>query len=1048
MSPRIFFDLGGHSLLAAELCARLRDALDLEVSVVDVFQYPTIRSLAQALQAQLDEAPVELDIHAPWQTRGSNDIAVIGLSCRFPGADNAEAFWRNLRDGTCSIHQFTEEELQQAGIPAEIYNRDDYVRAGAILDDVDQFDPSFWGISKREAVYMDPQHRLFLDTCWQALEDAGYRPSQHGARTGVFAGSFLPFYLLNYLQGGGLIDPTNPALAHLTEIGNDKDYVATRVSYLLNLRGPSVTVQTACSTALVAVANACQSLLAGECDMALAGASSVTLPHAGYRYMDGFVNSRDGQCRAFDADASGTVLGDGVGVVVLKRLEDARMAGDHILGVIKGYAVNNDGNLKADYSAPSVQGQAEVIATAQAMAGVDPRSISYVEAHGTGTLVGDPIEVRGLTMAFRQGTDETGFCALGSVKPNIGHSNIAAGIAGLIKVLLSLQHNQLPPTINFRRLNPAMPLDSTPFFVNDQLRDWSVPEGQRRRAGISSFGIGGTNCHVVVEEWRDQHTDHTQSETLHPVPQLLPLSAKTPASLERGRLALVDHLQAHPELNLADVAYTLQVGREGFAHRLAVCAEDIPTAVQALQRAKLKDDANRAQSIVFMFSGQGSQYLKMGVGLYATSLTFQHWVDTCGDILKPLIHDNIRQRLYNGDDPSAAEAVFSQPHILQPALFTVEYALARTLMKQGIHPTAVVGHSLGEYVAACIAGVLSLEDALMLVAARGYAMEAAPEGAMLAVSLSEREATAFLAERGPLTFDDGPDVGIAAVNGPSRVVLSGSCQAVEHAQQTLDQAGVACQLVHVNRAFHSPMMAQAAATISAKARDIALNPPAIPLASNLTGAWLTDAQATDPAYWGDHMLHAVRFDDNVKHILAQKPDVLLEVGPGRILSSLATEIQSKTSQAAAPLIAPTMRHPRETDNLRCQIPMPYVSSTLDDWDRPRLERATRWATTPPVITSPVCFCAGTLLARRTTNRLEPSPPSPGRTSDIQCPSTSRTPRPSLRPLGRAAIVRVPVGYHFTRVPHRSPCLRTSDCTGNGICGDGTRSRGNPHTSAS
>ena len=912
-----FFDLGGHSLLAAALCARLREALDLQISVVDVFQYPTIRALAHALEAQRKDEPIRLHIQAPWRHAGADTIAVIGLSCRFPGADHAEAFWRNLRDGVCSIHSFSDAELQQAGIPADIYHREDYVKAGAILDHVDQFDAAFWGISKREAVYMDPQHRLFLEACWQALEDAGYPPSQSGARTGVFAGSFLPLYLLHYLGGGGLLDPTNPALAHLTEIGNDKDYVATRVSYLLNLRGPSVTVQTACSTALVAVAQACQSLLAGECDMALAGASSLTLPHAGYRYLDGFVNSRDGQCRAFDADASGTVLGDGVGVVVLKRLQDARAAGDHIYGLITGYAVNNDGNLKADYSAPSVQGQAEVIATAQAMAGVNPRSISYVEAHGTGTLVGDPIEVRGLTLAFRQGTADKAFCALGSVKPNIGHSNIAAGIAGLIKVLLSMRHGQLPPTIHFRRLNPAMPLEATPFFVNDRLREWTVPDGEPRRAGVSSFGIGGTNCHVVVEEWQDTQAEPSGAAPARALPQILPLSAKTPEALEQGRLNLIHYLQTHATLNLADAAYTLQVGREAFGHRLAVCAHDLPAAIQGLQRAAPKGTVKRALSIVFMFSGQGAQYRRMGADLYASMPAFRHWVETCRDFLKPLIQHDIQQLL----DPDAGDESdpFSRAHLLQPALFTVEYALARTLMELGIQPTAVVGHSLGEYVAACIAGVLSLEDALSLVAARGFAMEAAGEGAMLAVKLSEQELHTFLAERGKQVFDDGPDVGVAAVNALGHVVLSGSCQAVAQAKQALQAAGVNCQPVYVNRAFHSPMMAQAAQTIVQHARAVTLNPPVIPLASNLTGTWLTSVQATDPSYWGEHMMQPVRFCDNVQRILAQSPDMLLEVGPGRILSSLAADIQSKVSNGPAPLIAPTMRHPHETETTDTQF---------------------------------------------------------------------------------------------------------------------------------
>ncbi len=938
-----FFDLGGHSLMAAELCTRLRAALDLQVSVVDIFQYPTVRALAHALQAQVEVQPVRLDIHTPTRPFNDTSIAIVGMACRFPGADGPNQFWHNLQEGLCSIRTFSDKELEARGVPPEVYNHPDYVRAGATLDDVDQFDPAFWGISRREAMLMDPQHRLFLECCWHALEHAGYAPMQDGGRTGVFAGSFLPLYLLHVLHGGGLMDPTNPAMAHLTEIGNDKDYVATRVSHLLNLRGPSVSVQTSCSTGLVAIATACQALLAGQCDTALAGASSITFPQAGYLYVDGFINSRDGQCRAFDAEASGTILGDGVGVVTLKRLEDAKAAGDHILGVIKGFAVNNDGNLKADYSAPSVQGQAEVIATAQAMAGVAPETISYIEAHGTGTLVGDPIEVRALTTAFQQSIQETGFCAIGSVKPNIGHSNITAGVAGLIKVILCLQHRQLPPTINFKIPNPAMQLESTPFFVNDQLRDWEPHNGTPRRAGITCLGIGGTNCHMVVEEWpgnavKDKVIE-PDGDSLH---HLLTLSAKTPGALEQNRQRLIETLETHPDINLHDAAYTLHVGRETFSHRLAVAGQDVPSIIAQLNKWRADRDpsaptSGRTRSVVMMFSGQGSQYLGMGAGLYREFPVFRQAVDTCSEILKPLIGANLNSLLYADTEQTE---VLERAYLLQPALFTVEYALAQTLMNWGIRPTAVVGHSLGEYAAACIAGVVNLEDALSLVASRGLAMEDAGEGAMLAVSMSEDEVKKFLAGRGATSLSngsEGPDVGIATINAPGRIVLSGSCQAVERAESELKEAGVACQRVHVARAFHSPMMTKAAEAVTAQAKSITLHSPAIPLASNLTGDWLTDQEALDPAYWGHHMLQAVRFEDNVRLLLQQQPDILFEVGPGRILSSLAMETGRHMPDLTLPPIVPSMRHPRETQTTDPQFLLQALARAWEaginiDWE--------------------------------------------------------------------------------------------------------------------
>ncbi len=556
----------------------------------------------------------------------------------------------NLCNGVCSIRELSEEELQQKGVPPEVYDDEDYRKIGALLDNVDLFDFKFWGISKKEATLMDPQHRIFLECCWEALENAGYAPRRHGERTGVFGGCYSPLYLLHYLKGGGMMDPTDPAEFHLTETGNDKDYIATRVSYLLNLRGPSITVQTSCSTAAAVVATACQSLLTYQCDTAVAGASSITFPQAGYQYVEGHINSQDGKIRTFDAEASGTILGDGTGVVVLKRLPDALNAGDNILAVIKGFAVNNDGTAKAGYSAPSVQGQKNTVAAAQRMADVNAESLSYIEAHGTGTLIGDPIEIRALTEVFRKQTDQKGFCALGSVKPNIGHSNIAAGMAGLIKTVLCLHHRQLPPTINFQTPNPAMKIEESPFYINTALQNWAPPHNTPRRAGVSCLGIGGTNCHFVLEEAPKDFRlmidnfrlgkagRNTNARSYH----LLTLSAKTPTSLEAMRLDLLRYLQTHSNIRLGDVEYTLHKGREEFAHRLAVPCKSLSSAISGLETWNRSERFSKtfqisAKKVIFMFPGQGSQHQRMGYGVYAADPIFQQHVDACCELLKPML---------------------------------------------------------------------------------------------------------------------------------------------------------------------------------------------------------------------------------------------------------------------------------------------------------------------------------------------------------------------------------------------------------------------------
>lgn len=924
-----FFDVGGHSLAAAGVCARLRER-GLTVSVIDVFTYPTVRALA----ASLDDAPgpdsedsepavasaAAAPAPAPAPAPGE-PIAVVGVACRFPGAPDADAFWRTIRDGTRSIRDLTQEELRERGVPADVLADPDYRRIGALVDGVEEFEPAFWGISAKAATLLDPQHRLFLECCWQALENAGHAPRTDGARTGVFGGVFLPTYLLHHLRGGGLLDPRDPMEAHLTEIGNDKDYVTTRVSHLLDLRGPSINVQTSCSTSLVAVAMACQSLQAGACDTALAGASSLTFPQAGYQYAEGHINSRDGWVRPFDAGASGTVLGDGVGVVVLKRLADAQADGDTVLAVITGHATNNDGTLKAGYSAPSVAGQAQVVADAQAMAGADPDSFSHLECHGTGTLVGDPIEVRALTQVFRRQTKRTQFCALGSVKAGIGHSNIAAGMAGLIKTVLALHHRQLPPLIGFREPNPALDLERSPFYINARLRDWPAGDGPRR-AGVSCFGIGGTNSHLVLEEYVQPEPVSAADESPDEAPDVaLTLSARTRASLQRTAEVLADRLETDPGLDPRDVAYTLRVGRERFAERLAVAGSDGASLAAALRSARPRTaSAAVGSGLVFAFPGQGSQYPGMGAGLYERMPAFRRHYDECARILADEHEIDLSAVAFadgGGDEGGDGTEEFMRAEHLQPALFAVEYALARTLIDWGLRPSALVGHSLGEYVAACIAGVIDLPDALSLVMARAHAMEAAGPGAMLSVKLTAQEAAALVA--------DEPDVDVGVVNSPGDVVISGRIPAIERLEGALADRGVGTRRLHTTRAFHSPMMTAAAAAVARQAESVTLRAPRIPILANLTGDWYTDEQATDPSYWGRHLRETVRFADNAAALLDRGAAVVLEVGPGRTLCGLVSAAARadtgsglQAERATAPVTLPFMRHPMEervTDSL-------------------------------------------------------------------------------------------------------------------------------------
>ena len=877
-----FFDLGGNSLLLSEMQSKLSVALKREIPLVELFNHPTVESLARYLST--GEQPEITEEFSPSraQRRGEETkqepIAIIGMAGRFPGAKSIDELWQNLCAGVESVSVFSEEELIAAGVSPSIFNRPNYIKAKPVLADMDLFDASFFGFNPREAELMDPQHRLFLECASDALENAGYDPDRYRGKIGVYAGASLSTYLFNALRSLNGLESLG-ALQHVV-IGNGLWSLATRASYKLNLKGPSVSIQTACSTSLAAVHIACQSLFDHECDIALAGGASITVANKeGYLYQEGGIFSPDGHCRAFDAKAQGTILGDGVALVVLKRLSEAIADGDTIHGVVLGSAMNNDGSVKIGFTAPSIEGQSEVIRAAHANAGITADSIGYVEAHGTGTPLGDPIEVQALTKAFRATTDKKGFCGLGSIKTNVGHLDTAAGAAGLIKTALALKHKQLPPSLHFEEPNPQIDFVNSPFYVNSTLADWKV-NGLPRRAGVSSFGLGGTNIHVVIEEPPELLADPDPGRPWN----LLVLSARTEQALAAAEVNLREHLQQHSDLNMSDVAYTYQLGRKTFRARQAIVCSDLQDCMQTLEtgdrrrilRGTPSDDP--APFLVFMFPGQGSQHANMAAELYRTEQTFKEVVDQCCEYLAPELGFDLRSLLFADETPVAEiTASLNQTSVTQPALFVIEYALARLWMEWGIRPEAMIGHSIGEYVAACLAGVFSLKDALMLVASRGKLIGDLPGGAMLAVPFSEAEARAFL----------GSELSLAASNSPAMSVVSGPIEAIDRLEKQLTEQDLLCHRLHTSHAFHSAMtepVLETFADLVAKA-----NPQSsqTPLISNLTGGWMESTDATDPQYWSKHLRHTVRFARGLQTLSENRRLVLLEVGPGQSLSVLA-----------------------------------------------------------------------------------------------------------------------------------------------------------------
>lgn len=812
-------------------------------------------------------------------------IAIVSMSGRFPGASDVDQFWDNIKSGAESITRFSRDELELP--PPDGHDASDgFVCAKGFLDDIDMFDARFFDYLPKEAELMDPQHRIFLEICWEAMERGGYDPSRYPGAVGVFGGCYMDTYVLNNLCSDEtfrrkLVESIQVGSLQ-TELGNDKDYLATRVAYKLGLRGPAMTLQTACSTSLVAIATACQSIESYQCDMALAGGVTIVLPQRkGYFHKEGGMLSPDGRCRPFDENAAGTVFSNGAAVVLLKRAEDALRDGDTIYSIIRGYATNNDGGEKLSYTAPSVDGQAEVISLALGMGGIDARSIGYVEAHGTATPLGDPIEVAGLTAAYRRDTNDKQYCALGSVKANLGHLDCASGAIGLIKTSMALSDKVLPPLLHFQAPNPKIDFAESPFYINTELQHWDTNEP--RRAGVSSFGVGGTNAHVVVEEAPEIEADPERRSH-----ELIVLSARSEAALENQATRLAAHLDDHPDMDFADVAYTLRIGRKQFAHRRIVTAFDREDAI-----SKLRDNVRpgetgvadaSAPEVVFMFPGQGSQYPGMGRDLYYSEPVYRETIDCIADVLLADEHCGRDVRdflLWSDASPLSEEEVtrdLASTENAQPALYAVECALSELMSSWGVTPAAVIGHSIGEFAAAVTAGVYSREDGARLVAVRAAAMQAQPRGCMLAVMQDAKDLQGKLPN----------GISIAAVNAPGACVVSGDEAAIVDFMKALNADGVAMTLLKTSHAFHSPMMSGAKAALIEKASLLTMAPAKTEFYSTLTGGEAGRDAPCNTDYWGDEMMNPVLFCDALR--AAENPGntrLFVELGPGRSLTGFA-----------------------------------------------------------------------------------------------------------------------------------------------------------------
>lgn len=903
-----FFDLGGNSLLALQFIAKIRQQENIDIPVVKLYQHPTIKSLLNSLNA----SSYTQSVYEKAQKRAAKNssiysqhatvetgIAIIGMSGRFPGASSVDEMWKNLLEGKETVSFFNREEIDPF-INSELLTDPGYIKARGIIADADKFDAGFFNINPRLAELMDPQQRIFLEVCWEALENAGYTASGYEGLIGVFAGmGNNTYYQNNVVHHKDLIEKVG---SFQVMVANEKDYIATRISHFMNLKGPGLSVHTACSTSLTAVAMGCQAIWNNQCDMAIAGGVAITSPvNSGHIYQEGGMFSGDGHTRSFDASSTGTVFSDGAGVVILKKFSEAVADGDTIYAVIRGVGLNNDGSDKASFTAPSVEGQMNAIAMAQAHANVSPESISYIETHGTATPLGDPIEIEALTQSFRGGTDKKQFCAIGSVKSNFGHLTAAAGIAGLIKTALALKNKLIPASINYEKPNPAIDFENSPFYVNSKLSNWDAGNFPRR-AGVSSFGVGGTNVHIVVEE-----TPFEKTSGPHRSKHLLLFSAKGKERLDEATSNFKNFLENNKSVNLADASFTLQLGRSAFADRKYFVVDSGENAIDYITSPNpLRSGTGNVQSlpkgIAYMFPGQGSQYVHMGSNLYRDEIVFRGAVDQCAELLKPFLKQDIRSVIYPAKGAEKeAEQLLQDTCYTQPALFTIGYALHKLWNHWGISPSVLIGHSIGEYTAACIAGVMRLEDALMLVARRGELMQAQPGGSMLSVRLSARDVEKFLT----------PDVTIAAINGPSLCVISGNDSSIEKIQEALEKNEIVCKKLFTSHAFHSPMMEPVVDPFNKIVSGIKLNKPVIPIVSTATSKFLTDNEATDPSYWSKHLRLPVLFADGIKTIWNTYPDmVLVEMGPRNTASSLAKQQATDLKKQIA---VPTLPDTAEND---------------------------------------------------------------------------------------------------------------------------------------
>jgi len=879
-----FFELGGNSLLAVKTVADLKLHHKINLPITKLYQYPTIHEIVKHLEGS--KRPESKINQKKSRSNQNGDVAVIGMAGRFPGANTIAELWNILKEGKETISFFTKEELDPF-IPTEIKNDPDYVSARGLIDDADKFDPAFFGINPKLAELMDPQQRIFLEVVWELLENTGYLPQRYSGSIGIFAGSGNNSYYLNNVLSNKVLVERMGSFQVMTF--NEKDYVASRTAYQLNLNGPAVSVYSACSTSLLAITQAVENIRGGKCDVAIAGGVAITSPlKSGHIYQDGAMLSRDGHCRSFDIDAQGTVFSDGAGAVLLKSREDAERDGDKIYAIIKGIGVNNDGGGKGSFTAPSAEGQAGAIALAIQDSGIPAADISYVETHGTATPLGDPIEIEGLNIAFGN-QEKKQFCAIGSVKSNMGHLTAASGVAGFIKTVLSLHNKKLLPSINFKKPNPNIDFANSSFFVNDKFRDWNVKN--KRIAGVSSFGVGGTNVHVVVEEYENIPRQSGGSRHW----QLINWSAKTANSREAFAKRLAGWVEKDPNVNTADIAYTLNTTRQDFNFRRFVIAADNKeligilnsSAVLPTESKQLKDNLSE---IVFMFPGQGSQYVNMGIELYRDEPVFRDAVDECASLLEETLNEDIRDIIYPKNSDKEAEEKINNTYYTQPAIFVIEYATARLWMSWGLQPNAFVGHSIGEFVAAHFAGVFSLRDGLKLIATRGRMMAALPRGSMLAVRSDYERISNLLTN----------DLSLAVINSPGSCVIAGPIDSIADFSKLLSEKNISNRVLLTSHAFHSSMMDPIVKPFEEIVKQVKLSLPRLPIVSTVTGKWLTDADATDPAYWAAHLRSTVRFADAVATVLEEDNKLILEMGPKNVTASLVRQQAAKKISVAIP----------------------------------------------------------------------------------------------------------------------------------------------------